>query len=45
MINVVEGLFDAGALWLGRGYVIIRLPTRCVYFKLLTLFICGNIRS
>ena len=36
--NVMEWLFDAGAVWLRNWFVIINLLTRCVYFKLLRFF-------
>ena len=36
--NMVEGLFNAGAGWLRDVFVIINPPNRCVYFKLLKIF-------
>ena len=42
--NVKVQLFNAGAGWLGIGFIVINLPTRCVYFNLLSC-LWGNLRS
>ena len=42
--SVMVFVVSASAEWLRIGFIVINLPTRCVYFNLLS-FLWGNLKS